>query len=114
MDDPSSTLPRPGRGKNSTVANLRTSTVLIPSLLSKSFVTLIPKASIDVVPQEGVDHGVPEDLVGVLRSIVVWGSVTGSEGIWAHPGLDAGAAPVGGDQAEHPPAVFERYTNFLA
>ena len=70
--------------------------------------TLVPEASVDVVPQEGVDHGVPQDLVGVLVRAVVGRRVAGVEGVGPHPGLDAGAAPVGGDQAEHTPGLARR------
>ena len=67
--------------------------------------TLVPEASVDVVSQEWVDHGVPQDLVGVLVSPIVGRRVAGVEGVWAHPGLDTGAAPVGGDQTEDPPGL---------
>ena len=69
---------------------------------------MVPEASVDVVSQEWVYHGVPQDLVGVLAVALVGRRVAGVEGVGAHPGLDAGAAPVGGDQAEDPSGLARR------
>ena len=73
--------------------------------LPHSCVTLIPKASVDVVPQKRMNHGIPKNLIGILRSIVIGGNVAGVQGVPRHPGLDAGAAPVRSDQPKDPLAL---------